>query len=250
MPVTRFHIRLPSVLAGRYVRYVMGFGVAVGVGMAPFLGNYKVPLFESLLELFQEESKTTLIPISAFLMGLVAVAIQFYAGENIVRKNIRRRFAFGLAAILVAFGGLVAIYGTDRVISIPVPSSDPSTKHYARVILGWSRAANCDCRDEPNDLECAYDLGMHLETCWPSIPQVRLSLYLLYLTLTGGFGSLIGLLLLQEEARRQEKKKKARPPSKKSRRPRRAAPKTPAAGEAPGSPEPPPQDEPPPANTP
>ena len=121
MPLNRFRIRLPSLLAGRYVRYVTGFGVAVGVGMAPFLGKYKIALFESLLELFPEDSKRSLIPISAFLMGLVAVAVQFYSGEVILRESIRRRFTFGFAVILLAFVGLVILYQPKHVLPVPDP---------------------------------------------------------------------------------------------------------------------------------
>jgi hypothetical protein len=239
---------------GRYVRYVVGFGVAVGVGLAPFLGKYKVPLFESLLELIPESSKHTLIPLSAFLMGLVAVAIQFYAGDNISQKSIKRRFTLGFAAILLAFIALVLLYTPKHVLRIP----DPSTGSYEPVVLGWSRLPTgkiCTCTPTDSDLMCAYALGLDsLEICWPSIPQVQLSLHLLYLILTGGFGGLIGALLFREEARRQAKerakekearrqakeealrqagKKKAPRPVKKSKPADSTAPEAATAQEAP-----------------
>jgi TIR domain-containing protein len=203
--MSRFRIRLPSTLAGRYVRYILGFGVGVGVGMAPFLGKYKIPLFEPLLGLFPEESKVSLIPTSAFLMGLVAVAIQFYSGEEIQQGIIGRRFRIGFPLVILALAALYALYNS-RVLQI----NDPKTGSYVPYILGWSRLPKgqvCTCISEESDLECAYALGLDLRRCWPSIPQVQMSLHLLYLTLTGGFGTLIGLLLLQEEARQQQKEK-------------------------------------------
>lgn len=226
--MSRSNFRLPSLLANRYVRYVTGFGVAVGIGLAPFLGKYKVPLFEPLLNLFPPDSRSTLIPLSAFLMGLIAVAIQFYASETIERPAIRRRFTFGFAAILLAFVGLATIYTPQRVLRL----RDPSTGRDEPVILGWSRSESCPCEAE-SDEDCYYSLESP-DDCWPSASQVQLTLHLLYLTLTGGFGGLIGLLLLQEEARQQEKKKQAQKqaskkpaPKRRRRSPKPAAPPVP-----------------------
>jgi hypothetical protein len=201
-----------SDLAIRYGKYVMAFGVAVVVGMAPFLGKYKMPMFEALLELFPEDSKSPLIPISALLMGLVAVVTQLYSGERIVPKIIFKRLAIILMAIILAIVGLINIYTPKRVLRI----FDPSDGQAKPVILGWTRlpkGGTCDCESKESDRDCAYAVGVDaLETtCWPTIPQVQLSLHLLYLLSTGGFGGLIGLLLLQDEARRQaaaDKKKK------------------------------------------
>jgi hypothetical protein len=246
MPIT--DIRLPTVLMGRYVRYVIGFGVAVGVGLAPFLGKYKVPLFEALLELIPESSKHTLIPLSAFLMGLVAVAIQFYAGDNISQKSIRRRFTLGFAAILIAFIALVLLYTPQHVLPVP----DPSTGSHQPVILGWSRLPAgkiCTCTPTESDLDCLYALGgpESVEICWPSVHQVRLSLHLLYLILTGGFGGLIGALLFRDEARRQAKEKakeketrrqareEALRQAEKKKAPRRVKKSKPADSTAPGT---------------
>jgi TIR domain-containing protein len=201
----RFRIQLPSALAVRYVRYILGFGVAVGVGLAPFLGKYKLPFFEPLLGLFPGASKLSLIPTSAFLMGLVAVAVQFYSGEEIPQGTIRKRFGVGLLLVTLAFAALYVLYDS-RMLQI----KDPRTGIYVPHILGWSRLPEgrvCKCRSEEDDHMCAYALGLDLGRCWPSIPQVRMALHLSYLTLTGGFGALIGLLLLQEEARRQKKQK-------------------------------------------
>lgn len=212
-------LRLPTILANRYVRYAVGFGVAVPIGLAPLLGKYRVKGFEPLLSLFPEASKTFLIATSAFLMGIVAVVIQFYAGESIARHEIRKRFKRSTVAILVALFALVTLYSL-RVLRV----RDPVTARYEPVILGWwrvSEEAGCGCTTD-DDLECADGLGYSdLGSCWPHRGQVELSLQLLYLVLTGGLGALIGLVLLQEEARRQAAKEATRRNKTKVKRRRR-----------------------------
>ncbi|HEX9671603.1 MAG TPA: hypothetical protein VGC93_19195 [Thermoanaerobaculia bacterium] len=176
--------------------------------MAPFLGKYRVPGFEPLLQLFPESSKTFLISTSAFLMGIVAVVVQFYSGETITRSDVSRRFKRSAATILVAFFTLVTLYSW-RVLRV----KDPETGRYEPVVLGWWRISNaegCGCTTR-DDFKCAEGLGFgaDLGSCWPHYGQVMTSLQLIYLGLTGGFGGLIGLLLLQEEARRQTAEKDA-----------------------------------------
>src|SRR4051812_25046827 len=70
----------PTPLAKRFVRSVLGFGVGVGLGLAPFLGKLGVPGFSALLSLFPEALSAFLIPVSAFLMGMLAAVTQFYSG--------------------------------------------------------------------------------------------------------------------------------------------------------------------------
>ena len=60
----------PTPIARRYVSYVVGFGVALGIGLAPFLG--KVAGVDALLNLFPRSLHGSLIPLSAFLMGFIA----------------------------------------------------------------------------------------------------------------------------------------------------------------------------------
>ena len=202
-------IRLPSTLAGRYTRYVAGFGVAVPLGLAPFLGMVRVPGFSALLELFPQGTRTFLIATSAMLMGFVAIGIQFYAGETIRRGLVAKRFKATLILILISFFALVVIYSI-RVLKV----HDPATGEDQPVILGWSRlseAEGCGCPDAVGDEACAEGLAYDLRTCWPHHGQVSLALHLLYMVLTGGFGALIGLLLLQEEAKRQQKAKRRSP---------------------------------------
>jgi hypothetical protein len=191
----------PTDLAKRYVRYVVGFGVAVGVGLAPFLG--KVPGLDVLARLFPPDLKSTLIPFSALLMGVIAVAIQFYSAESILRPVLKRRFTFSLVALVSGLFLFLTLYSL-LVVQFPIEGGSASVP----VIVATSRTPECECKTS-NDLECLMEVTISpraVEHCWGSraLKMSRLALSFSYLLVTGGFGALIGLLLLQEESRRTE----------------------------------------------
>jgi len=73
-------------------RYLLSFGVSVGVGLAPYLGNVRVPLFSPLLDLIPATLQNTILPLSTALMGVVALSVQWYGGERVTRKRLRRAF--------------------------------------------------------------------------------------------------------------------------------------------------------------
>ena len=190
---------LPTPVSRRLVRYVVGFGIGVGLGMAPFLG--RVPGMGSLLELFPEEMRRTLIPSSIFLMGLITVAVQFYSAESISRAALRRRFSIALIALLSGFFLFLGLYAGFVETSGKVP-----------VVLGTSRLPGCGCNAARlSDSECVANLSYDpraIDSCWGNRRLVRLFLGISYLLLTGGFAALIGLLLLQEDRRRAKRKRR------------------------------------------
>lgn len=212
--------RPPTALARRYVRLVVGFGIGVGVGLAPFLG--KIPGLDALITIFPQSFRGFLIPFSAFLMGLVAAAIQFYSGETINRRVLRRRFGISLGLLLM---GLFLLFVFYSLFITPVPVK--GGKATVPVIIAGPRlqGPRCDCPPSYGDIQCIQELSFDLaaiETCWDagSIRLRRMLLSLSYLAVTGGFGALIGLLLLQEEARKKQQ-----------RRPRKAAARAPSKPE-------------------
>lgn len=198
---------LPTPIARRLVRYVVGFGIAVGVGMAPFLGQ--IPGSGSLLQLFPPNMRGTLIPLSVFLMGIVAVAVQFHSSESINRAVLRRRFSLALIALLF---GLFVFLGLYTVFVETVSISKGEVIETTAVVTGGdARALSCGCARELSNAECVKSLSLDpgaIASCWGrSLRLVRFSLSLSYLLLTGGFGALVGVLLLQEESRRAQTKR-------------------------------------------
>lgn len=193
------NIRPPTALARRFVRMVVGFGVGVAVGLAPFLGKVEVPGFQALLTLYPHSLRDPLITLAAFLMGIIAVAVQFYAGERISRSGLRRRFRQGLTVLAV---GLVAIIVLWVLFVVRVPTTGEAFS----VIVAGDRLPTCDC-EGLTDVQCIQGLSAAPEalgTCWggPAYKGAQLAFIASYLVLTGGFGFLLGLLLLQERARR------------------------------------------------
>src|ERR1051325_9348800 len=78
---------LPTQLIKDWVYYVVGFGAAVGIGLAVWLGKAGVPLFSPLLDIIPNELRPTLIPLSSTLMGVVAVVVQYRSEERRVGKE-------------------------------------------------------------------------------------------------------------------------------------------------------------------
>jgi hypothetical protein len=220
--------RLPTPLVRRFVSYVAGFGIAVGLGLSPFLG--KISGVDALLEVFPRSLWTTLIPFSVFLMGILAIAVQFYSGEVIHRATIRRRFRWGVGGLLAGFALLIVFH--DLLV---VTVSFEGGKKTDPFLIGFTKTEGCGCAPTLSNAECIKHLSFdaaQIEACWNtglSRPILQFS----YLLLTGGFASLVGLLLLQMEARRQEKAASAKKRNRKSARKKRPTP--PAAGAGDGA---------------
>lgn len=201
----------PTPLARRYVRYLLGFTVGIAVGLAPFLGVVDVPLFAPLLSMFPDSLRLTAVPLSSFLMGLVAVGVQFAGGERIARRRLRRWFVATFAAILVGLVVLPVLYSEVVVVVPDVATSNGGTIDVPVVVGAGDRPSpqlpGCDCDPTLQDEECLKGIGLaNADKCWGrrQVARSRLALTFSYLFLTGSFGALIGLLLLQEGARRSQ----------------------------------------------
>lgn len=203
----------PTPLARRYVRYVLGFGVGVAVGLAPFLGTVDIPLFAPLRLLVPEKMRVPAVPLSAFLMGLVAVGVQFAAGERIARRRLRRWFVATFAAILVGVLGMALLH-VEVVRTVSVKKRQGKDMRNVAVVVAPSRVdpppRTCSCDPDLDDVSCLEWMGIdNVEPCWGQRPVAysRFALTFAYLFLTGSFGALIGLLLLQEDSKKKRKKR-------------------------------------------
>lgn len=206
----------PPPLANQLVRYILGFGVSVAIGLAPFLGTLKIPGFKSLLELIPDSLHIPAIPLSAALMGIVAVVIQWYGGENPSKRWLKKVFHRTLLLTIISFIILFIIH----VFTVVKVSYDGGSETF---LVGFVRPEKpaCDvnspdyeecqdnrCDSSVSDGECIGKIGIDkdvVESYWGST-QIRLATLALifpYLTFTGSFGLLVGLLLLNERARRR-----------------------------------------------
>jgi hypothetical protein len=191
----------------RFVIYVGGFSVVVGVGLAPFLGKVKVKGFAPLLELFPLQLRSVLIPLSTFLMSLIAAGVQFNAGERVAARRIRRLFRGGLVAMVLGLLLFTALYFEF----VRFPSFGGAG--FVAVIVSASRNPGCGCPQGIGDEACIQLLSVAPEaiaSCWggPSLRHRELELGVAYLCLTGGFACLVGLLVLrlgQQERRKSER---------------------------------------------
>jgi hypothetical protein len=195
----------PTPLSRRLIRSAIGFSVGVAVGLAPFLGRVSVPGFSALLSLFPEELQTPLLPLSAFLMGIIAAGTQFYSGTKLSIRALEQNGQKTLKVLLTTFVLLLAVYFflVERA-------------HYGNLVVptvtGVIRLKSCPCKSSISDAECLMELSANpnkVESCWGRT-QVRLSelaLSVIYLTLTGSFVGFVGLLLLQEQKKSSVQKK-------------------------------------------
>lgn len=190
-------IRPPTPLGRKLVRYVLGFGVGIAVGLAPYLGLLDMPLFKPLLSLIPDSVRDQVIPLSAALMGAVAVVVQWYAGERLTRKWLRKLFARTLGAAVLSFILLTIIHGLV-VVTLPIGKHGSES-----FIVGFTRPERHPCTAEISDAECVklvtFDPA-EIASFWGDrqVQLARLSLVFSYLLFTGSFGTLIGLIILRE----------------------------------------------------
>lgn len=242
-PTSADKILPPTPLARRYVRLLLGFTVGVAIGMAPFLGNVEVPGFRALLNVMPFQIQYELVSLSAFFMGMVAVAVQFYAAEEISRPVLRKRFGFALIALVVGFFLFVIL---RNLFTVSVERGD----RHVTVLYGPSPLKDCGCGNPRNAAACIKELSLDkaaIASCWDEedLKKRGLILEISYLLLTGGLGGLIGILFLQIELIQKEQKEqgekeqqKKSPPKPRQRRKSAgsAAKKKAAAEEPPGGP--------------
>lgn len=194
------HIPIPAPpgVGSRLVRYILGFGVGVGVGLAPYLGAYQVPLFRPMLALIPNSLREPLLPLSAALMGILAVAIQWYQGESVSRAKLRRLFT---RTLIMAASALLVLFVVHRFVVIRVPTFGGKS---VTILKGFVRPVKYPCED-PNlsELECLDLVTLseeRINTFYgdTQMQAAAISLSLLYLLFTASFGMMIGLIILRE----------------------------------------------------
>src|SRR4029078_10484604 len=146
---------------------VLGFGVGVGVGLAPFLGKLPIPGFDALLTIFPDSLQPSVIPRSAFLMGMVAVGVQCLYGERLRSTHLRWGFLVAFAVVLAGFVWMLWVYD-DLAVRIDIPATGKARTFVVAPVRRPYPA--CPCPDVWSDEECVrenFDPG-RIERCWGS----------------------------------------------------------------------------------
>ena len=186
----------PTPLIRDWIRLILGFGIGVAIGLAPYLGKVRVPGFEALLTLVPDSLQPVTIPTSAALMGIVAVWVQWTATENPTRTWIRKRFRVALQLTIV---GLILLFVAQTFVVIRIPIE--SEGRIGSYLIGFSRLPTSPCPPNMPDAQCLERITLDdaaIATVWGD-NQLRLAGLLLlgsYFVTTASFGMLIGLLLV------------------------------------------------------
>jgi len=197
-------VSLPTPTGRRWVNYLIGFSVGVGSGLSVYLGKVHVPLFSPLLDLIPFTLQNTLIPLSSALMGIVAVAVQFYSYTRWGARRLRGLFGRTIAAGIVALFLFVVVH-TYTVVTI-----DTTPTGRASFLVCFARPERPPCPAGISDAECITRLTMdpaRIASFWGDrcLHTAQLALELTYLATTSLFGALVGLLVLRGNPGREER---------------------------------------------
>jgi hypothetical protein len=206
-------IKAPTPLATELVRRILGFGVWVGVGLAPFLGRVRVPGFSALLDMYPFTLRGWLIPISGLLMGMTALVVEFAAGRRVPQRTLTRWFIRTVVLFAASFGLLLVLYLflVVRVDGPPPPEGQGGEAVAYAVVTGGLEvppqppSSECECKAGETAEQCIGNVTLNpanVRRCFGSqrVALASLALAALYLALTGSFAAGVGLLLLTQRA--------------------------------------------------
>lgn len=196
--------RIPSEprIARRWTRYILGFGVSVAIGLSPYLGRVSVPLFTPLLKLIPISIQDIVLPLSAALMGIIAVVVQWFgtSPRSWSHKKLDRFFAVSLCLTLIFFVILFVVQ-MKTVARVPILGG----KDYVSYVVGF---ANPPCFKDGvpiGRIQCIRDTltldPTRIESHFgdDNVSNGKIALVLSYLAFSGCFGLLIGYLVVKEE---------------------------------------------------
>jgi hypothetical protein len=190
---------LPTRLIKDWVYYVLGFGAAVGIGLAVWLGKAGVPLFSPLLDIIPNELRPTLIPLSSALMGIVAVVVQYYADK---RGNADRLFAWALALTVAAFIALVIV----RTKLVAPVETTPGKRVTFLVCLAVPQKAPCVGIGKSECIERltfnrSYIRSFFGDSC---LENAELGVEAAYLAFMACFGLMVGIVVARRKQKQQQ----------------------------------------------
>ena len=206
----------PSPLAGSFARRILGFGVWFAVGLAPFLGNVRVPGFTAVIAMYPLTLQRWLIPLSGLVMGMIAVAIEFASERRHLQRTRTRWFIGTVATFVVSLIVLIFLYkGVVTGVEQSVRRDDGEIEQFTQsVVTGSTRVPSplpdpdCGCRPGQTAAKCLVAISLapeNIDVCFGSeaVSDATVYLALVYLVLTGSFAAAVGLLILDQRRRRR-----------------------------------------------
>lgn len=135
-----------------WTRLLLSLTVTVSVGLAPYIGKLRVPLFAPLLDLFPLSIREVAIIFATAAMSIVAVYVQFRGSDNIPVRNIRAKFS---VAITVAIGllAVLLILNLKTVTRVPFEGGAAT----ASFVTGYSDSKYPPCAGK-SKAECIRDV--------------------------------------------------------------------------------------------
>jgi hypothetical protein len=192
----------PPPIVRSWVRLVVAFSASVALGLAPYLGKLRVPGFDALLSLIPDDLHSVALPLSAAFMGLIAVWIQWSAGNRPRKTWIQKRFRI---MMFIGILGLILFWvvNTFVVVRIPIRAED----RVGVYLIGFRRLPTSPCPPIISDVDCVRQVTpeeSQLAKVWGD-NQLRISRLALlgsYFVATSSFGMLVGLIVLQKSLQR------------------------------------------------
>jgi hypothetical protein len=186
----------PTKTTRTWIRWVLGFGVGVAVGLAPFLGRMDIPGFTSLFNVLPFNDRDQIYPLSGFVCAVTAVSYQYWAQGK--QPDHRRLFMRALVFTIACFLGFLALR-TLFVVDVPLDGNH----EFIPVLVSAGRVATCGCPPAMSDVQCVQNISIdvaEIASCWGDGPLrlIRLGLILAYLGLIAAFGLLVGAALVQQ----------------------------------------------------
>jgi len=215
-------IPAPPSLSQTLVKRILGFGVWIAVGLAPFLGAHKLPLFPALLELYPASLRPVLLPLSGFLMGVIALKVETAGVGRLTRKSLDRWFRRAEVMLAASFLLLVVLYlllvARVQYQRLPPPAPTETMAFVTGAPTVPAHPGECECRQGQNADACIEDISLNeklVPTCFGPwrVKLASLALTLLYLILTGSFAAAVGVFVLRQrmERDRQQARRGNRP---------------------------------------
>ena len=144
------------------------------------------------------------IPLSAALMGIVAILIQWYGYHEVAEEWSHKTFRRVLILTVLALFVLIIVHP----FIVATVKIGPEGKDYS-FIVGFTRPAIDPCSATMSAEDCISKIGTDtsaIKSHWgdQQIALATLSLLIPYLVFMSSFGMMVGLLLLEEKRVRDE----------------------------------------------